>query len=102
MKLMPASRAAATMRPASALSVRSPNIIVPRQTGETFRPLRPRFRYSMEAPENRGRTPISLRELGVRPRFCHGLDEAHPRAHAGEEKRDLGRFVGRVVVLVVG
>ncbi len=46
MKFTPASRAEATMRPDSAASVRSPNIIVPRQMGETCRPLRPRLRYS--------------------------------------------------------
>ncbi len=50
MKFTPASRAAATMRPASASSVRSPNIIVPRQMGATLRPLLPRFRYSMIVP----------------------------------------------------
>src|SRR5450759_2014459 len=47
MKLMPAARAESTMRPASAASVRAPNIIVPRQMGETLMPLLPSFRYSM-------------------------------------------------------
>src|SRR5471032_2357051 len=46
MKLMPAARAESTMRPASTASVRSPNIIVPRQIGETLMPLLPSLRYS--------------------------------------------------------
>src|SRR3954447_12017050 len=50
MKLMPASRALATIRAAVASSVGPPNIIVPRQIGETLTPLRPRLRYSMVAP----------------------------------------------------
>src|SRR5262249_11925368 len=45
MKLMPASRALATMRDEVASSVGPPNIMVPRQIGDTFRPLRPRLRY---------------------------------------------------------
>jgi hypothetical protein len=31
---------------------RAPNIMVPRQSGETFTPLRPRLRYCMECPWN--------------------------------------------------
>ena len=42
MKLTPASNAASMMRLESAASVRSPNIIVPRQMGETSKPLLPR------------------------------------------------------------
>src|SRR5262249_57801789 len=45
MKLMPASRAFATIRVDVASSVGPPNIMVPRQIGETFRPLRPSWRY---------------------------------------------------------
>src|SRR5215475_9607790 len=45
MKLIPASRAFATIRPEVASSVGPPNIMVPRQIGETFRPLRPSFLY---------------------------------------------------------
>jgi hypothetical protein len=41
MKLTPASRAFATIRAEVASSVGPPNIMVPRQIGETFRPLRP-------------------------------------------------------------
>src|SRR4051812_1191907 len=48
MKLMPASRALATMRADVASSVGPPNIMVPRQIGEIFRPLRPSWRYCME------------------------------------------------------
>src|SRR5258708_4647300 len=47
MKLMPASRAFATIRLEVASSVGPPNIMVPRQIGEIFRPLRPRLRYCM-------------------------------------------------------
>src|SRR5215207_7852188 len=50
MKLMPASRALATIRAAVGSSVGPPNLIVPRQIGETLTPLRPRLRYSMVAP----------------------------------------------------
>ena len=45
MKLMPASRALAMIRAEVASSVGPPNIMVPRQIGETFRPLRPSLRY---------------------------------------------------------
>src|SRR6202035_3148712 len=45
MKLTPASRAFATIRVEVASSVGPPNIMVPRQIGEIFRPLRPRGRY---------------------------------------------------------
>ena len=41
MKLIPASRAFATIRVEAASSVGPPNIMVPRQIGEIFRPLRP-------------------------------------------------------------
>src|SRR5258708_30926871 len=54
MKLMPASRAFATIRVEVGSSVGPPNIMVPRQIGEIFRPLRPRLRYCM------GRAPGSL------------------------------------------
>src|SRR5215203_485628 len=47
MKLMPASRALATMRDDVASSVGPPNIMVPRHIGEIFRPLRPSWRYCM-------------------------------------------------------
>ena len=47
MKLMPASRALAMIRADVASSVGPPNIMVPRQIGEIFRPLRPRERYCM-------------------------------------------------------
>ena len=42
MKLIPASRARSTMRLEVASFVCPPNIIVPRQMGETFKPDRPR------------------------------------------------------------
>src|ERR1019366_3664938 len=46
MKLTPASRALATIRVDVASSVGPPNIMVPRQIGEIFRPQRPSWRYS--------------------------------------------------------
>src|SRR2546421_8995180 len=50
MKFTPCSRALATMRPAAASSVGPPKFMVPRQSGETFTPLRPRLRYSIRLP----------------------------------------------------
>jgi hypothetical protein len=44
MKLIPASRAFATIRDEVASSVGPPNIMVPKQIGEIFRPLRPSWR----------------------------------------------------------
>src|SRR5450631_2080416 len=54
---MPASRAFATIRVEVASSVGPPNIMVPRQIGEIFRPLRPRERYCM------GWCPSSLKSF---------------------------------------
>src|SRR5215813_2762807 len=48
MKFTPASAAAATMRVASVTSVRAPNIIVPKHSADTVKPLSPSLRYSME------------------------------------------------------
>src|SRR5258705_6120312 len=53
MKLMPASRALATIRIDVASSVGPPNIMVPRQIGEIFRPLRPRLRYCISVGSSR-------------------------------------------------
>src|SRR5258707_281154 len=50
MKLTPWSLALAAMRVAVASSVGPPNIIVPRQSGETFTPLFPRLRCFMNCP----------------------------------------------------
>src|SRR4051794_32043793 len=47
MKLMPASCAFAMIRFDVASSVGPPNIIVPKQIGDTLRPLRPSWRYCM-------------------------------------------------------
>src|SRR5258708_15041063 len=49
MKLMPASCDRVMMRSDVAASVGPPNVIVPRHSGETLSPLRPRLRYSMPA-----------------------------------------------------
>src|SRR5713226_7668755 len=72
MKLTPASRAFATMREEVASSVGPPNIMVPRQIGEIFRPLRPSWRYcilltSFLSP-NHNVSISSLRANG--PREC--------------------------------
>src|SRR5260370_28206179 len=47
MKWMPASRALASICAEVASSAGPPNIMVPRQIGETLRPLRPSWRYCM-------------------------------------------------------
>src|SRR5947209_19934102 len=47
MKLTPASRALPMIRAEVDASVGPPNIMVPRQIGEIFRPLRPSERYCM-------------------------------------------------------
>ena len=52
MKLIPASRARATIRFEAASSVRAPNIMVPRQMGVTSRPLLPSLRVFMIADPN--------------------------------------------------
>src|SRR5262245_66405692 len=46
-KLIPWSSALCMMRVDAAASVCPPNIIVPRHTGETFTPAKPRLRYCM-------------------------------------------------------
>src|ERR1035437_453727 len=71
MKLIPAARAESTMRPASAASVRAPNIIVPRQMGETLMPLLPSFRYSMS---------LSLKQ------------HCHPESPSGDKLREGSAF----------
>src|ERR1051326_7805218 len=63
MKLTPCSRARATMRADAISSVAPPNIIVPRHSGETFRPLTPSRRYSMPLPLIN--TLSSLRRTGL-------------------------------------
>src|SRR5438445_605298 len=52
MKLMPASRALATIRAEVASSAGPPNIMVPKQIGETLRPLRPSWRYCLGGPSD--------------------------------------------------
>src|SRR5258708_29898561 len=54
---MPASRAFATIRVEVASSVGPPNIMVPRQIGDIFRPLRPRLRYCIGWVLSVGRLP---------------------------------------------
>src|SRR5215471_2853794 len=50
MKFTPCSRARATIRAAAGSSVAAPNIMLPRQSGETRSPLRPKVRYSIICP----------------------------------------------------
>src|SRR5260370_24158863 len=79
MKLTPASRDFATIRVEVASSVGSPNIMVPRQIGEIFRPLRPRLRYCM------GLSPLSVvGKISARDRHCEEQsDEAIQSRHSG-------------------
>src|SRR6267154_5110089 len=81
MKLTPASRAFATIRVEVASSVGPPNIMVPRQIGEIFRPLRPRLRYCIgwsfecdrHCEEQSGRSnPVFLCDSGLLRGACHG------------------------------
>src|ERR1700743_2369990 len=65
MKLMPASRAFAMMRPEVASSVGPPNIMVPRQIGETFRPLRPSWRYCIRLSSHRHSGAMRSIEPGI-------------------------------------
>src|SRR4029078_7424971 len=79
MKLIPASRARWMMRIESSWSVlpQAPNIIVPRQSFETWTPVRPSGRYSMACSCLRGlvaglgvvddlRVRLGAERLGVR------------------------------------
>src|SRR3979490_1455587 len=92
MKLMPASRALATIRVDVASSVGPPNIMVPRHIGEILRPLRPSWRYSIGGALEIGRnknqhhsawTP-SLRANGSRE--C-APDDRFREAIQSKEKR---------------
>src|SRR3954465_5535377 len=82
---MPASRARWMMRTESSWSVlpQAPNIIVPRQSGETWTPVRPSGRYSIV--------------LGLRDRHAERLERHRvgpgPAATAGVERIDGGDLV---------
>src|SRR5581483_1803935 len=82
MKLMPASRAFATMRAEVASSVGPPNIMVPRQIGETFRPLRPSLRYCISfAPQDLEHAVRHGDDALVDGDFGRQEDQAARRAH---------------------
>src|SRR5207253_2169097 len=83
MKLMPASRAFATIREEVASSVGPPNIMVPRQIGEIFRPLRPSWRYCIFFPSHFPFSPCGRRWLAStdasRMRgLCPRIETPHP------------------------
>src|ERR1051325_10596157 len=63
MKLIPASRAFAIIRDEVASSVGPPNIMVPRQIGEIFRPLRPSLRYCISFLLHRSRHSGAMRSI---------------------------------------
>src|ERR1700761_7622543 len=67
MKLIPASRAFATIRPEVASSAGPPNIMVPRQIGEIFRPLRPRERYCIGSGPSHAET---VGRIALQDRHC--------------------------------
>src|SRR5262249_10461068 len=75
MKLMPASRAFATIRAEVASSVGPPNIMVPRQIGETFRPLRPSWRYCMS-----GGPSLEGVSIAASSRHCERSEAIHSSA----------------------
>src|SRR3954447_25029630 len=70
MKLIPASSARWMIRTESSWSVlpQAPNIIVPRQSGETWTPVRPSGRYSMRSGLRDGHAEAFERDgFGLRP-----------------------------------
>src|SRR3954467_14988032 len=87
MKVTPASRARWMMRIESSWSglPQAPNIIVPRQSGDTWTPVRPSGRWSMRS--------------GLRDGLAEGFERdglgLRPAAAAGVESVDRGQLVGR-------
>src|SRR3954453_20622948 len=79
MKLTPCSRARAMMRPLVASTVAPPNIIVPRQSGDTLSPLRPRLRYSTAPPLGFVQLIELLQSLDQRGHFAN-RDHVRPVA----------------------
>src|ERR1700754_918434 len=82
---MPASRARWMMRVESSWSVlpQAPNIIVPRQSCETWTPVRPSGRYSMSSLRDVAAERLERDVLGVRP-----------AAPAGVQTVDRGHLCG--------
>src|SRR6187200_679756 len=95
MKLIPASSARWMMRIESSWSMfpQAPNIIVPRQSFETWTPVRPSGRYSMVAPVLAFRSVAGLGVVDdLRVRVHAELLGVGPAAHAGVQgidRRDL-------------
>src|SRR5450759_1890940 len=79
---LPVTRSDSPLAYASAVSMklipsaRAPNIIVPRQMGETLMPLLPSFRYSMS---------LSLKQ------HCH-KQHCHPESPSGDKLREGSAF----------
>src|SRR3954449_8316212 len=103
MKLMPASCAFAMIRFDVASSVGPPNIIVPKQIGDTLRPLRPSWRYCMGrvlAAFSGDSIAVSLRHcerseagsarLRELPRPLQNLEHTIGHHHAAAVHADLG------------
>src|SRR5665811_757410 len=77
MKLMPAPRAFAMIRVEVASSVGPPNIMVPRQIGEIFRPLRPRGRYCIARVLSHDRHSGAMRKHRTRNLEIPGMVLTH-------------------------
>src|SRR5581483_8156124 len=99
MKLMPWSLAFATIRFEVASSVAPPNIMVPRQSGEIFTPLRPRLRYSISSPGERRealRLPSYAGLTGPQDENIKGThSHGEAFAHGQKARRDRARPVRR-------
>src|ERR1700682_3475704 len=91
MKLMPASRALATIRVEVASSVGPPNIMVPRQIGEIFRPLRPRWRYCIGWVLY----SVAVRKITARDRHCERSEAIQKR------KESMDCFVALLLAMAM-
>src|SRR6267154_1316540 len=100
MKLMPASRAFATIRVDVASSVGPPNIMVPRHIGEIFRPLRPSRRYCIcqilllcaVIPGRCEASNPESRDSGSGPADHPGMTELFRRLHPGNNGKRYVSF----------
>src|ERR1041385_6444892 len=95
MKFPPGLRAWATIRAAAASSVGPPKFMVPRQSGETFTPLRPRLRYSIGQSVRFG-----SKVAGPRPRR-YVYAPFFARACVTHGPRGLSRTLPRMARLVM-
>src|SRR5262245_25922649 len=96
MKLTPASRADATMRAATGSAVWSPNIIAPRQMGETFKPLLPSLRYSMRVMGD-GQWAKGLLHRALFLELRQGADILGPGQGGAEPALALRRELGALL-----